>query len=453
MNSQKEIPHKIQLSLPILLTAALINVFLVSCAKQSPYKINLMPSPEIYAENGINPFYDLDENIEPPYDGILYATDRQPSGSEKPFYLNKRDWVLRLGIGQIDMGEGDITWEEARKISLLKNRAANYPLWVSGVEELGILDLSMTRLVNLGYDPKTLEEPGKRFAEAIDKKLALSSNRDVYIYVHGYKVVFDNPLLVATELWHFLGYDGVFIAYAWPSTPERLAYTSDLETAAFSSYYLRLLLEFVAEKTQAEQVHIVGYSAGTRVVIKALEQLSLMQQDETKAEIQERYRIGNVILVGSDYDRQLFGAHLMDGILRVPKKMSIYLSDRDKALGISRWVFRRPRLGQMWKEDGMTKEVKAYLNEMSDLAFIDVTNAEGATTGNGHAYFRDSPWISSDILVTLMYQKDPAQRGLIRSPDSPIWKFPETYIDNLKTVLLEANPDLYRQSGGGSHQD
>jgi len=59
----------------------------------------------------------------------------------------------------------------------------------------------------------------EEFARAINDKLASSERKHVYIYVHGYKVVFENPILVATELWHFLGYDGVFISYAWPATP------------------------------------------------------------------------------------------------------------------------------------------------------------------------------------------------------------------------------------------
>jgi len=28
--------------------------------------------------------------------------------------------------------------------------------------------------------------------------------KDVYVYVHGFKAVFDIPVLVAAELWHFL---------------------------------------------------------------------------------------------------------------------------------------------------------------------------------------------------------------------------------------------------------
>ena len=61
-----------------------------------------------------------------------------------------------------------------------------------------------------------MRTPAETFAKLINSKLALSRQKEVLIYVHGYKVVFDNPILVTTELWHFLGYDGVAIAFAWP---------------------------------------------------------------------------------------------------------------------------------------------------------------------------------------------------------------------------------------------
>jgi len=245
------------------------------------------------------------------------------------------------------MGEGQYTWEEARRISLLKNRADNYPLKVTSVEEIGILDRSFSIFTQPEMIPADPKAASKRFAELINAKLAISKKKDVYIYVHGYKVVFSNPILVATELWHYLAYDGVFIAFAWPSTPERLAYAADLETTELSAYNLRKLLEFLAEDTKAERIHILGYSAGTRIVIDALSQLSLIYRHDSQTEIRRRCRIGRIILVGSDYDRQLFGELLTEGILKIPERMTIYVSRKDKALDISRWLFRRDRLGQI----------------------------------------------------------------------------------------------------------
>ena len=431
---------------PLLIVAFAVVFGFTACAVKNPYIIELMPAPDVYIDESIDPFAEIDLEIEAPYHGILYASDRKPTSKhEKPFYLNKRGFELRLGVAKVEMGEGQYTWDEARRISLLKNRADNYPLKVTSVEEIGILDRSFSIFTQPEMIPEDPKAAAKRFAELINAKLAISKKRDVYIYVHGYKVVFSNPILVAIELWHYLAYDGVFIAFAWPSTPERLAYAADLETTALSAYNLRRLLEFLAEDTKADRIHILGYSAGTRVVIDALSQLSLIYRHDSQTEIRRRCRMGRVILVGSDYDRQLFGELLTEGILKIPERMTIYVSRKDKALGISRWLFRRDRLGQIDRLN-LNPIVAQYLNDTPQLAFIDVSDVEGSTEGNGHAYFRKSPWASSDILMSLMYDLDPSERGLVTTPERPIWTFPNDYIERLKTALRVNNPNLFREN-------
>jgi esterase/lipase superfamily enzyme len=422
----------------------LLLVILSSCAKSPLNQIDLMPAPDVYDSGAINPFTDTSPIDLIPYDGILYATDRQPATDEdkEDFYQNERGFVLRLGVGKTALGKTDITWEEARRISLLKNRPNSYPIKITDVQELGILDKSYTIFTTPGELGPEDRIPAKRFAEKINKKLSQSTRKDIYIYVHGYKVVFENPLLVATELWHFLGYDGVFIAYAWPSTPKRLAYASDLETAALSSHNLSILLKYLAENTDAENLHLVGYSAGTRVVINALMQLAGSGSEKSAQELQKRLRIGHVILTGSDFDRQLFGAYVANGLLKVSLSFTVYLSETDKALGVSKWVFKRERLGQMWGDRNLSPQVLKFLRRTTNFHLIDISEAEDSDAGNGHAYFRQSPWVSSDILTTLMYDLSPEKRGLTRTDEWPIWAFPSDYITQLTSILIDINPAL-----------
>jgi esterase/lipase superfamily enzyme len=235
----------------------------------------------------------------------------------------------------------------------------------------------------------------------------------------------------------FLGYEGVAIAFAWPSKPSLWAYASDLETAALSAHRLRVLLTYLAEETQAERINIIGYSAGTRVVIAALHQLSLMNAWSGPDARQIKPPIGRVILIGSDYDRDLFGVALVSCLLEVPQSLTIYLSETDKALGWSRWLFGRNRLGEMLTDRPLKPHLSDYLKRNPSLMLIDVTDAEDAAAGNGHAYFRQSPWASSDILISLLYGLKPEERGLVRLPDIPVWSFPEDYISRLQRLLDE----------------
>ena len=261
--------------------------------------------------------------------------------------------------------------------------------------------------------------------------------------MHGYKVVFENPILVATELWHFLGYDGVMIGYAWPSTPSKWAYLKDTDTSNGYARHFRKLLEYLGEQTDAEEIHIIGYSNGTRLVARACEQLALMNHDKSREEIHAKLRIGNLILTGSDLDREVFGAYLADGALDVPRHMSIYVSDKDKALGFARWLTRHERLGQMIDAERLPPAAHRLLTEHKDhISVIDVSDAEGSDTGNGHSYFRDSPWASSDILMMLAYDLNTEQPGLVLKPTMPVWQFPDDYIQRLWNVLAEVNPEF-----------
>lgn len=425
----------------------ILILVLLACASNKPYQINMMPAPDVFSGGIFDPFPDSDPDTWVPYGGILYATDREPVTDETrtdriQFYQNQRSFLLRLGVGEITVKKEGITWDEIRHASLLKGRSEDYPLAVTGVKEFGVLVDSY----NVLTDPELIESNAGQgdiqFAKAVNDKLAISKYKDICIYVHGYKVIFDNPLLVAAELWHFVGYEGVFIAYAWPSTPKTLAYISDLETTELSAQNLRKLLEYLAKETDAERINIIGYSAGTHLMLRALHQLSLLHADKNREAVQKELRIGNVIVTGSDFDRQLFAMFLDDGLLKVAESFSIYMSETDKALGLSRRLFGRERLGHMWQEENWSPMAIEYLQDHRELSLINATNAEAAATGNGHAYFRKSPWVSSDVLMTLAYSQDPGERGLALSPESQTWVFPPDYGQRLRNILLEKDREV-----------
>lgn len=412
---------------------------LVGCAT-GPYQIDLMPAPEAYDEE-LTPFSDRSPLAKAAHPGMLYATDRSPLAADEPedprerFYANERGHLVRLGVADVKLGEGQFTWEEARRISLAKNRTERYPLKVTGVQEFGILDRSVHELESAAVRESISSAASGAFTEAINTRLARSNQKDVFVYVHGYFVLFDNPVLVASELWHFLGYEGAFVAYAWPSTPKRLAYISDSETTAVSARHLRVFLEYLAEETDAERIHILGYSQGTRLVTETLYSMALIHHNEPDETVREKRRIGHVLLVGSDIDKQLFATYVVDGLLRVPEQLTVYVSEKDAALGLSRFLFGRSRLGQALEPSQMHPPVVDFIERNSTLAIVDVTHAASATYGSGHNYFRNSPWVSSDILATLRYGLSPGERGLVRAGEVPVWGFSEDYVNRLRTAL------------------
>ncbi|UCB54126.1 MAG: alpha/beta hydrolase [Thiotrichales bacterium] len=424
-------------------------VVLSGCASTPVDQIELMPAPDVYGDGLLNPLPETNPFDRIPYDGILFVTDRAPATEDSPerYYSNDRGQVLRLGLAEIQFGKKEFDWEFARYVSMLKARTVEFPVKISNVEEWGIMGSTMPYWFNstLVDEMELPADATKRFAAAINAQLAVSKKKHVYIYVHGYKVAYEDPILVSAELWHFLGYNGAFVAYAWPSTPSRFAYIKDSDTSEGYSRNFRLLLEFIAEQTDAEEIHVIGYSNGTRLVLRAVEQLALIHRGKTADQIQQQLRLGNVILVGSDLDRGIFGSYMADGILNVSKHFSIYMSSYDKALGFAQLLTRRQRLGQLW--GGKGGEIhplarQALLDYRDQLSFINVSDAEGSATGRGHGYFRNSPWASSDVLMTMYYGLSPEQRGLAEQDDLPVFTFPPDYILRLWDAIEAVDPEF-----------
>ena len=441
---------KMQLGLLCLVVLALA---ISACSSSRRYKINLMPAPAVFEDGAVNPL----PKGQPPvsYDDfrMLYATDRKPSDDpdERPFYLDQAGFLLRLGEARVKAGAEGSDWEAARRISLAKNRTRDYPLEVLSVNETGYLSNTYTFMTRSAPEPALTDHQGRKFAELVNERLTTSGVKDVYVYLHGFRVMFDVPVLVASELWHFMGYRGAFISYSWASTPSLFAYFADLEAAVIMARKLRLFLNYLAEETQAEKIHIIAFSAGSRLVVRALHQLALLKKEGTVEEIRKEVRIGNVIIVGGDISHQEFGVGLTDGMLRVAERTTIYVSSDDRALAFVSRLFRRKRLGELWDEK-LPQRVAKFLEDNPSLQFIDVTEAAESTYGNGHSFFRKSPWVSSDLIALLSYDLGAGRRGLEKDPNLIVWTYPPDFIERLRKVLTELNPDWAGINGGTSRR-
>jgi hypothetical protein len=139
-----------------------ILIFLIgiaACSSNKPYSINLMPAPDIYSNGVVNPFTDKNPIEDIPYGGVLYATDRMPADESDNHYLNQLGYGLSLGVGKIETGLHTMSWEEASRISLLKNRTNAYPLKVRAVEEIGLLDRSISIFIDPSKVPAQHRQP------------------------------------------------------------------------------------------------------------------------------------------------------------------------------------------------------------------------------------------------------------------------------------------------------
>lgn len=404
--------------------AMALTLAAAGCGEGSYNEISLMPPPVIYEQGALDPFAGQSAAEVETHTRLFYATDRRIAGPEdkQPLYANDRGVALRVGTVDVAMDPPAEDWNDLRQITFGGENAGR-SLRVTGAQEIGPLPFSAGDGRGEAIPAAVSSEASRGFKRAINRQLALSGNRDAFIYVHGYNVDFEYPTLVAKELQHYLGYQGAFISYNWPATPNRFAYLRDLETANATRRNLRELVEYLSDETDARRIHLIGYSAGSRLVFEVAYQIALQNQERSTP----RARLGQVILIGSDLDRLYFGQALEDGLLEGMDRLSIYMSSSDAALNVSKILFGRHRLGQIAGEDGIPERLEAELSQEQRLALIDASDAPGADLGNGHWYFRSSPWASSDIFLTLLSGADPAARGLVREEGKALWQFPADY--------------------------
>ncbi len=397
------------------LLSILVLVLVGGCQISGTYSVKAMPSPVIWPQT------EATTNPEGQR-AVWYVTDRASTPVEsKNLFSGERSNRLSVGSATTSVTERTKNKSEAKQ-----------RFEVSQHSSLGYLQSALPYGFLTGEDELSGDKKVDfEFAEALEQQLEASDSKDIFIYVHGYRTLFENPILLASQLWKFMEYEGAFISFAWPSTPRSLAYFKDLETAQISGHNLRLLLEYLSANTNAERINIIGYSAGTRVVLTALHELALKYADESS-----RPRVGRVALVASDYDRSRWATSASIGLLDTVEHMNIYLSESDFALVVSRLLLGEARLGQLIRED-LTPTIEAWLQNNDKLSFIDVSDAEKSTSGNGHDYFRRSPWASSDLILAIKYGIAPKDRGLVRAEGEIPWAFDRNYVTKAAHVFQQ----------------
>jgi esterase/lipase superfamily enzyme len=407
---------------------------LAGCASGSYDSVALMPPPLLHQTGGFDPYDALSAESFAEQSALLYVTDREPGGAGQRPYSDARGHLLRAGVATVTASPPFRDWDDVRSVTIEGRRAEDYELSVSEVEEIGVLPVGLTPFNVEAPADAALEEAATAFAARIDRQLALSGSQDAVIFVHGYNVGFEYPLLVSKELQHYLGYRGAFITFAWPATPSRFAYFQDLETTDATVRTLRMLAQFLTERTRARRIHLIGCSAGSRIAFGAAYRIAL----ETAAtpDGDPAARLGDLILLGSDIDPVYFLQGVADGLLDATDRVAVYMSETDSALGLSNLVFAQRRLGETLGPEDLSEALEAQLAEIERLELIDVSGAEGAEAGNGHWYFRSSPWVSSDLLLGLLSDLAPADRGLTREPGTAVWRFPADYGKRLRRATL-----------------
>ena len=241
----------------------------------------------------------------------------------------------------------------------------------------------------------------------------------VLLYVHGFREDIDSSSKDAVQIGAMTGFDGPIVQYSWPSQGKLLSYAVDETNMYWDERNFRKFLQKLAKEDWVKEIVIVSHSMGARLVIPAVE---FVDRNSANA---DSSNISNLILASPDVDRQDFERDIIEEVLSArrvnnDRRITIYASAKDQALGISRSIHGYPRLGSPYCFDpNEARELKAagypvrcfaakgrYTEEPSKSGLTIIDTTEVSNSGSGHSDYLRSPAACRDFIATIKGQRD-----------------------------------------------
>ncbi len=383
--------------------------------------LELIPTPNLYVGAEGNPFADVPEPLRTTTMDVLYVTDRRPSADDDgrlAGYSYRRSHSLAFGSALLQIGDGDLTWEQLVETSRSHRRSGDFGIELREIRELGRFPATPGPIVRGadGFpapDPAGLAEQDAVGAQLLDElrcRLALTPVKEAYVYVHGYNNDFEHAAAIIGQIWHFLGRRGVPISYSWPAGRGGLrGYFYDRESGEFTIYHLKQLVGLLVSCPELKRFHIIAHSRGTDVTVSALRELYLEFGGRLKPRSERK--LGNVILAAPDLDIDVISQRIVaEEFLKQIARVTIYMSKTDTALGLSTWLFvSQGRIGRVTSIEDLPPTLQARASVDPTGMYLTTSLVDSRVDSGliGHSYFYDHPAVSSDLILLLRDDLDP----------------------------------------------
>lgn len=248
----------------------------------------------------------------------------------------------------------------------------------------------------IGLEAVTLES-AELFWDSFASSLA---GRRPILYLHGYNTSFSKACEQASQFQANLQAAGRVLLFSWPSDGALLNYARDEADLFWSVKYLESTLRQMIERFGAGGFDAVGHSLGARGLVYAL--VLLAHGDHWELPL-----LNQVVLTAPDIDAGVFQQYLPE-ILPLADNITVYVSDNDRPLALSREVHGYPRLG----------ESGDHLDALEGIQIVDVSDVK-ARSFTGHLYHLYHEQVGDDLRQLFNQGGDAGQRtGLTREAPS-----------------------------------
>ncbi|NOT37391.1 MAG: alpha/beta hydrolase [Saprospiraceae bacterium] len=332
--------------------------------KEAPPKF---PLPEIDT-NQYNDFY-----LVPVY----YATDRsKKENTLESYYGNSRSTKDVLDYGLMH-------------VSIPKSHRR------------GNLELPNMLRVKSKYEPdkfvlirsiETFQEDN--YMLSLSSTLKNSSNKDIFIFIHGFNSTFSEGAKRTAQLYYDLGFKGLALYYSWSSNGSATDYIKDGTNAEYSYYAFKNYVQTIIKNLKPTKIHMVAHSMGNRVLTLALKSI---------AEENSKIKFNQVILAAPDIDAAIFERDIAPKIKNLATRYTIYTAKDDRALNASEILNGYIRLGKV------NKSIAGFYT-------VDASNVIKGDLFN-HNYFVSSTNVIDDIRALFERNEPPEKRNLVKNGD------------------------------------
>ncbi len=260
----------------------------------------------------------------------------------------------------------------------------------------GLSQLSELTPFYLPSETRDVEEVVEIDEQALWETVAAAdaAGQRLVLMTHGYNMSFGKACRRAATLQRVLGDDGRILLFSWPSDAAILNYARDEADNAWSVLHMQRLIDALVQRLGRGNLQVFAHSLGARGIVEALLR---MECDAAPSPL-----IDQLVLVAPDIDAGTFREQF-PRLSPLASAITVYASDGDKPLRLSREVHGYPRLG----------EAGEHITVLDAMETIDVSLAP-ASEVSGHLYHQYSP-VAMEDMRTLLLTGSPARErpGLV----------------------------------------
>jgi len=393
-----------------------------------------MPAP-VGIESNTQLFFLSEDSSDENLLYTLYATNRIPFGklNDSIGYSIFPSNTLELGYLVYSVGHQGMMWNDLQRESLKQDRNDSLLLTQEYVRPMVEY--------HKDDDLKKISSRGEGFFKQINEILAQNSDKDLTVYVHGANSSFYRATAMGASFSHFAGHNSIILTFSWPSAESLLRYKVDVMHAKKTIPAFGRLLEILATLTKARNINIISYSAGAQVVAPGLAYLHDLYPALSAKELKEKLRIGEVYFAAPDTAFKPFTDRYLK-FRDIVGRTTISLNYNDRILLLAALHNGVSRLGRPDTSELSDNEKEIILEALNapDLDVIDVGGSKALNIGKGHDYWYKNTWVSNDLLMLLIFNASPEERGLVESydrDDATLYHFPDDYALMMPSLLRD----------------